>query len=49
MNGSTSFSDLVTGAFDWEFLNEPFWRWIMFIVALSLVTFAWNGVLAYMK
>jgi hypothetical protein len=31
------------------FLNEPFWRWVVFIIALGFVLGAWRGVIGYMK
>lgn len=33
----------------WSFLNEPLWRWFVFIIALGLMLRAWQGVLSYMK
>ena len=33
---------------DWPFLNEPMYRWFLFILALSFFAFAWNGVLNLM-
>jgi succinate dehydrogenase hydrophobic anchor subunit len=29
----------------WEFLQEPLWRWALFLLAISALTFAWNGIL----
>lgn len=39
----------VSNLFSWPFLNEPIWRWFVFIVAISLFMAAWAGVLAYMR
>ncbi len=33
---------------EWPFLNEPLYRWAIFLIALSFITFAWNGVLSLM-
>lgn len=34
---------------NWPFLNEPIYRWFIFLVAISLFTAAWNGVLSMMQ
>jgi hypothetical protein len=33
----------------WEFLDEPLWRWAVFIIAFSFLTGAWAFVLREMK
>lgn len=38
--------DRITG---WSFLNEPLWRWAVFIVALIFILWAWRGVLNVAK
>jgi hypothetical protein len=40
--------NLFTGITDWTFLNEPLWRWAIFVIALAFITWGWNGVLGYM-
>lgn len=42
-------SDFVSGITDWQFLNEPLYRWWLFFFALMLSLFAWHGVLEFMK
>lgn len=32
-----------------QFLNEPFWKWVVFIIALGLFLHAWRAVLAEFK
>lgn len=32
----------------WPFLNEPIWRWFVFIVAISLFINVWKGVQDHM-
>lgn len=32
-----------------RFLNEPLWRWFVFLVALGFLLDAWRRVLTYMK
>lgn len=32
-------------AVDWKFLNEPLWRWFIFVGVLMLIVFAWSGVI----
>lgn len=38
----------MSNPFNWEFLNEPLWRWFVFFVAMGLILHAWNGVLNLM-
>lgn len=35
--------------FGWQFLNEPLWRWFLFLIAISLFSGVWAMVLKYMK
>lgn len=35
--------------FAWRFLDEPLYRWFVFIVAMSLIMAAWAGILNQMK
>jgi hypothetical protein len=39
----------VSAAINWQFLNEPLYRWIIFFVALSFIAVAWRGVISFMK
>jgi len=34
---------------DWEFMNEPVWRWFVFLGALMAMGVVWNGILSFMK
>ena len=43
--GNFNITDPVT----WEFMDEPFWKWVLFLIALGLAMNAWNGILSYMK
>lgn len=40
-------SNPVTAAADWTFMDEPLWRWAIFIFALGLILMAWRGVLEF--
>ena len=40
--------NLVSGAVNWPFLNEPIWRWGLFTGVMLLFLFAWSGVLRHM-
>jgi len=31
-----------------KFLNEPFWRWVLFLIAIGLALAVWRGVLGEM-
>ena len=41
--------DSVKKVFDWPFLQEPLWRWFMFLVAITLFSAVWASVLKYVK
>lgn len=34
---------------NWEFLNEPLYRWAIFWIALAAIAYAWNGIISFMK
>lgn len=35
---------------DWEFLDEPLWRWFIFgFIAMPLIGFAWHSILDFMR
>lgn len=34
---------------DWEFLNEPLYRWFIFLGALLLIAWAWGAILSFMR
>lgn len=36
-------------AINWEFLDEPLYRWIIFVGALGAITWGWRGVVDLMK
>ncbi len=40
-------SNPFTATADWTFLNEPLYRWAIFIFALGLILMAWRGVLGF--
>jgi hypothetical protein len=46
---ANSFTDLLNGIADWQFLQEPLYRWALFILALSMILFGYNGILSLMK
>jgi hypothetical protein len=39
----------VSSVTQWTFLNEPLYRWAIFIVAISMIMFGYNGILNLMK
>lgn len=45
MDVSGTFNNIV----NWEFLNEPAYRWAIFFVGASLFIGAWDHVLGLMK
>ena len=46
---TTKFNEYLSMAMDWRFLNEPFWRWFVFIIALGAALAMWRGVLRHME
>lgn len=34
---------------NWEFLDEPLYRWFIFLVAISCFAVAWSAVLNFVK
>lgn len=40
---------MVTNPLRWEFMQEPLWRWLVFLVAMNLLLTAWNGVIRLMS
>lgn len=40
---------VVGPAINWQFLDEPLYRWFIFLAALSLMLGAWGGILRLMK
>lgn len=42
-------NDSMPNPFAWSFLDEPLWRWAVFVIALGLILHAWNGVLRLMR
>lgn len=41
--------DVLSSIADWPFLQEPLYRWMIFLVAIWAMLFAWNGVLSFMQ
>lgn len=33
----------------YEMLNEPMWQWFLFVGAMMLFTFAWHGIIEFIK
>lgn len=40
-----SFFDSVV---NWPFLNEPIYRWAIFVMAMAFISWGWSGVLGLM-
>ncbi len=40
--------DWTNAAISWKFMNEPFWRWVVFLIAIGGAMTAWRGVLRHM-
>lgn len=39
----------VSNAVNWPFLQEPLWRWFVFIVAMGAILGVWAGVLRMIR
>jgi hypothetical protein len=39
----------ISGVINWTFLNEPVWRWFIFMGALLLMNVAWADILDFIK
>lgn len=37
------------GILNWDFLDEPLYRWFIFFVALTLFLAVWGSILAYIR
>lgn len=35
--------------YNWPFLNEPIWRWFLFLIVIGALLGVWNGVLRHLK
>jgi hypothetical protein len=46
MDGIATLPSTIVG---WQFLNEPLWRWFIFLFALGAMGFAWKEILGLMK
>lgn len=40
---------MISNLTNWPFLQEPIWRWFVFLIAIGLFLNVWNGVLSYMR
>lgn len=34
---------------EWEFMQEPLWRWTVFLVAIGLIMTGWAGIVRALK
>lgn len=41
--------DFIDRFVNWPFLNEPLYRWFLFALAVSFMSWGWNGVVGMMK
>lgn len=41
--------DAIKGVFNWPFLQEPAWRWAIFVGLILVILVLWHFVLAHMK
>lgn len=32
----------------WNFMEEPLWRWFLFVGAFTAITIAWGGIISFM-
>lgn len=41
--------DFLENVADWPFLQEPLWRWFIFVGAILGMLYGWSGVIDLMK
>jgi len=41
--------DMVKNFANWQFLNEPLYRWGLFFLAMGFISWGWEGVIGLMK
>lgn len=46
---TSTVTDFINGIANWQFLQEPLYRWFIFLLAVSFMMYGWNGVLELMK
>lgn len=46
MQGITDAAKSITG---WKFMEEPLYRWFMFLGAWLIIVYLWGVILSYMK
>lgn len=39
--------EVLSNLTNWTFLDEPLYRWFIFIGALLLIMWGWNGILSF--
>lgn len=42
-------NNIISSAANWNFLQEPLWRWVVFLIAISFLMGVWAMILGYMK
>lgn len=40
-------SSVLSTPVNWQFLDEPMWKWFIFIGAFALMIFGWNGIMSF--
>jgi hypothetical protein len=40
--------DLISGVYNWQFLNEPAYRWFIFVAMMVLFLVVMGGILRHM-
>jgi len=41
--------DALSNITNWQFLNEPLYRWFLFLGALLLMNYCWADIVDFMK
>ena len=49
MEQSMNSEETMPNPLGWKFLQEPLWRWFVFIVAMGLILHSWRSVLNEIK
>lgn len=41
--------DFINNIKNWPFLQEPLYRWVLFLIALSIIGAVWAIIVGYIK
>lgn len=45
----STLSEIWANTGEWKFLDEPIWRWTVFLIAIGLILGGWSGIVRGLK